>query len=118
MYKSLSSFTSSSRIIEAKKEQKLNQLLFFEKRDNLLFFSNIKHNKKLNVLNKINKQVFLMFSPKILSFFLAEQLKKNTTFQTKIFSANIKKGISRVLPHFFYAFKSIILGIKIECSGK
>lgn len=101
-----------------KNQKKYLSNLFLKETVILPDITDLLFNKNKVAFFNFIKKKFLLFSPRIITYFTIKQLKKTNKFKSKNFSKSLQLGLLKLTRRFLVLFKNNLIGIKIICSGK
>jgi|TARA_B110000902_G_C14088856_1_gene506034 hypothetical protein len=111
-------FQSNERVELLNQSKTLTKNLFFNSKLVNYVFSDYFYHKRAQLFKKVTNNIFLNMSPKIVHFYVANQLKKNCTLKRGPFTTNLNTGILVFIFNLLKRVQNHILGFKIVCSGK
>lgn len=111
-------FQNSDRFELIKNNTKLVNTCFLNNKNTIYTFSDFFFNKQTKSFLKITKKQLIVLSPKIIHYYISNQLKKTGILKSSIFTTNLNTGILAFCFTLLKRVKGSITGLKIVCSGK
>lgn len=111
-------FQNSDRFELLNNNTKIVNTCFLNNKNTIYTFSDFFFNKQTKSFLKITKKQLIVLSPKIIHYYISNQLKKTGILKSSIFTTNLNTGILAFCFTLLKRVKGSITGLKIVCSGK